>query len=69
MASLLGKRVRNLEAYELRDDGCISDDVIHVGATGTVTDDDVNNPSVKWDHLPDSPNWCQWHEYLEVIEG
>lgn len=68
MASLLGKRVRNLEAYELRDDVPDCTDVIHIGAMGTVTDYDSVWPSVKWDHLPDSPDWCQCHEYLEVIE-
>jgi len=65
--SFKGERVRAVVEYRPGDDGCMTDDVIHVGATGTVTDDDDSVPSIQWDHLPNSPDWCMMCREIEFI--
>jgi len=63
----VGDRVRNKDRYvifKMKEDS----DVLHIGATGVISDDDPEIPSVKWDHLPDSPDWAQDADKLELIE-
>jgi len=60
-------RVRATSQYNVCDDLPYEEDVIHVGAIGTVIDDDQIAPSVSWDHLKGRPAWCMWAHELELI--